>query len=314
MEISILEALELINQSEVVAVPTETVYGLAASLFKPAGIEKIFALKGRPANNPLIIHVADKNEILPYLLDPDPNFFKLADAFWPGPLTLVLPIIEDKVPAKARAHLTTAAFRIPNHPLAIELLKLTGPLVMPSANISGRPSATNRQHVETDFGIDFPVLDGGFCIKGLESTILYQDPTDAANPIKIIRQGALSQEDLFKVIGIHAEIILPKNNESPLCPGQLYRHYAPKAKLILTTTIPDNYKGVIVGYENRKYPLESMLYSLGDSSKPESISKNLYHVLRKLDEMHVKEALVDINIPNINLFATILERLKKASS
>lgn len=312
MDITLLQAADLLLSSEVIAVPTETVYGLAASLYKPAAIERIFSLKGRPANNPLIIHVADINDIYPFIIKLDPDFLKLAKSFWPGPMTLVLPIIEAKVPSIVRANLTTAAFRIPNHPLAIELLKLTGPLVMPSANLSGKPSATCRKHVETDFGSDFPVLDGGTCTKGLESTILYKDVS--VNEIKIIRQGALSKEDIYNALKINAEIVKPQNNEKPICPGQLYRHYAPKAKLVLTTIFPENYQGVLVGYENRAYPKNSIFYCLGDLNKPESISKNLYMILRKLDENNVSEALVDINIPDTGLFATILERLQKASS
>jgi L-threonylcarbamoyladenylate synthase len=312
MEITLLEAADLINKAQVIAVPTETVYGLAASLFKPTAIDKIFSLKGRPANNPLIIHVADYMEVLPFLKNDNSDFIELAKAFWPGPLTIVMPIKIETVSARIRANLTTAAFRVPNHPLARELIKLTGPLVMPSANLSGRPSATSKEHVKTDFGQEFPVLNGGACEKGLESTIIYKNKDN--NKWKIIRQGALAADDFRAVLGYIPEIEKPKSNETPVCPGQLYRHYAPKAKLKLTTEFKGDFDGVVVGFDEGVYPDSCTLYSLGSLKEPETISQNLYRILRKLDEDGINVALVDINIPNNGIFATILERLQKASS
>ncbi len=311
MDITLLQASDLIKNGAVIAVPTETVYGLAASLISSSAIDKIFALKGRPANNPLIIHVADYEEILPFIYDVDADFFKLSQNFWPGPLTIVLPIIEGKISSRVTAGLKTAAFRIPNHPLARKLLKLTGPLVMPSANLSGKPSATCREHVEADFGNDFPVLDGGACIKGLESTILYRD-TD--QKWKIIRQGALAQGDFYEILGYLPEIEKPKNHEKPICPGQLYRHYAPRATLVLKDNILESYQGVIVGFEGRTYPVGCKVYLMGNLDDAESISKKLYCVLRKLDDDGVQEALVDIDFAKDGIFSTILERLQKASS
>lgn len=312
MDVTLLQARDLIESSEVVAVATETVYGLAASLEKSEGIDKIFSLKGRPANNPLIIHVSKVADILPFLKYIPDDFSQLADAFWPGPMTLVLPIVEEKVPARVRANLTTAGFRIPSLALTRELLALTGPLVMPSANISGRPSSTSKEHVEADFGKNFPVLNGGECQKGLESTILYYN--EEKKVWQIIRQGALSEEDLSIVLHYKPEIIKPKPKEKPICPGQLYRHYAPKAKLILTNKIPDDYFGILIGFDARSYPKGTILYSLGNLNQPEMIAKKLYHTLRKLDIDGVKEALVDINIPNHGIFATLLERLRKAAN
>ena len=317
MDISILKAAELISQEQVIAVPTETVYGLAASLTKPAAIDQIFALKGRPANNPLIIHVAEVEDILPFLIDVNEDFLKIAKFFWPGPLTLVLPINEEMISSRVRANLTTAAFRIPGHKLARDLLKLTGPLVMPSANLSGKPSATSRMHVESDFGKDFPVLDGGPCVNGLESTILYKDQSQELNPWKIIRQGALTQGDFRQVLGYLPEIVIHEKQAQVICPGQLYRHYAPKAKLKLVTKIEGeegNDEGVILGFDEVIYPEGYKVYSLGSLNKPETISNNLYRVLRQLDDDGVKEALVDINFEVTGIMATVLERLKKASS
>src|SRR5262245_4612508 len=142
MHISLEEAASALKSGLVVAVPTETVYGLAASIDFPDAIEDIFRLKGRPSNNPLIVHVASAKEIAFYVTQQPPQFLKLASAFWPGPLTVVLPVDQVRIPSVARAGLPTAAFRVPNHPLTRELLEITGPLVMPSANLSGKPSAT----------------------------------------------------------------------------------------------------------------------------------------------------------------------------
>jgi L-threonylcarbamoyladenylate synthase len=168
MRISLTEAQKLLEKGHVVAIPTETVYGLGGLLKYPQAIEQIFTLKGRPNNNPLIIHVSSLQEIRLYVPHLPDEVDALAHAFWPGPMTLVLPIEPDKIPNKARAGLSTAAFRIPQHPLALQLLEKSGALVMPSANVSGRPSATSPEHVEADFGQDFPIVEGGPCRKAFD--------------------------------------------------------------------------------------------------------------------------------------------------
>lgn len=161
MRISLQAAASALKSGQVVAVPTETVYGLAAALNSKIAVEDIFKLKSRPSDNPLIIHVNELDQIESLARALPEDFYLLASAFWPGPMTLVLPVNIDAVPSIARAGLPTAAFRIPRHPLALQLLALTGPLVMPSANISGSPSATSVEHVEADFGDNFPILEGG---------------------------------------------------------------------------------------------------------------------------------------------------------
>ncbi len=299
-----------LNRGEVAAVPTETVYGLAASLQFPAAIDEIFHLKKRPSNNPLIIHVANKEDVFSFSPKAKeiPQLEHLMEAFWPGPLTLVLPIDLKTVPEKVRAGLSTAAFRVPSNPLTQALLEMTGPLVMPSANLSGKPSATNPEHIEVDFGIDFPVLDGGHCTQGVESTILYYDQIEW----KIIRQGALSREKFISVLGYEPIFVSSSNKEKPLCPGQLYRHYAPKAKLRLVLETENLSDRVIVGFSDRSYP-SSHVYLLGPSDNPEIIAQHLYDVLRQLDKDEVSEAYIDIKFPEEGLFSTILERLQKAS-
>jgi len=304
MRISVEETVDLLRHDEVVAIPTETVYGLAASLYAEKAIEKIYALKGRPQNNPLIIHVKDQKECLPFLMNPPTSFERLASLFWPGPLTLVLPVQQELIPARARAGLPTAAFRAPSHRLVHTVLESLSPLVAPSANISGKPSATHPKHIERDFGMAFPVLDGGQSHHGLESTILiWKDER-----WYIGRHGALPKEALEKVLGYSLETITASR---PVCPGQLFRHYAPETLLTLSTSPRGPY---VVGFDDRHYPNLEKLFSLGSSSNPEEAASRLYNVLRDLDRENIQEASCDIALPQHGLWLTIAERLSRAAN
>lgn len=311
MKISLKDAVDLLNHGEVVALPTETVYGLAASLFHPEAINKIFLLKRRPLNNPLIIHAGNVDHLSPFIDYLPSHFEDLSKAFWPGPMTLIVSADKKKVPDQVRAGLSTAAFRIPQHELTRQLLEKTGPLVMPSANLSGKPSGTCREHVESDFGISFPILDGGPCTRGLESTILYfQD-----GKWKIVRQGALEAETFAVILGYIPEIVEgPKTDQNaPLCPGQLYRHYAPKAKLILKKEYENELKGIILGFEDRHYPQGLRVISLGYLNNPETIAEKLYAVLRQIDLEEIKEVYVDFSFEQRGILSTIAERLHRAA-
>lgn len=309
MEVNLTEATQLLSSGHVVAVPTETVYGLAAALDCPKAIDQIFRLKNRPPNNPLIIHIAELDQLVEFTPTMPAGISDLARAFWPGPLTLVLPVDVDLVPTQVRAGLVTAAFRVPNHPLALELLRNTGPLVMPSANLSGKPSSTSRLHVETDFGGSFPVLDGGVCRSGIESTILHREK----DLWSIIRLGALSAESFLPILGYVPQVVGHDAEKAPICPGQLFRHYAPRAKLILCESNEQCKGPVIIGFSDRTYFPGASVLSLGLSTSPESAAGNLYAVLRKLDQEGIDEAWVDMSFPREGLWMTILERLQKAS-
>lgn len=310
MRITIEKAVSLLKDHGNVAVPTETVYGLAASLFCPEAIQQIFKLKGRPSSNPLIIHLSCKEEIEPFVETVPPGFSELADAFWPGPMTLVLDILAEKIPNSVRAGLPTAAFRIPQHPIAQQLLKKSGPLVMPSANLSGTPSATTPEHVESDFGQEFPVLDGGACRMGLESTILiYQNER-----WHIIRQGALPGSAFKKVLGYIPKVKGNENPEKPLCPGQLFRHYAPQTKLILSKDCSVLEDQTILGFTDRHYPDSCRLISLGSLSNPDEVAENIYGILRFLDDEKQEVVYVDVDFPKRGILATIFERLNKAAA
>lgn len=308
MKISLKDAIEALRNGKVVGIPTETVYGLAASLHNVQAIKHIYHLKNRPEVNPLIIHTADIATIEEYAAEISPDFHLLAETFWPGSLTLILPIKENRIPSIARSGLTTAGFRIPNHPLALQVIQKTGPLVMPSANLSGSPSATLPEHVENDFGLNFPVLDGGPCNKGLESTIL----SFINGQWKILRLGSIAAESFQNVLGYLPEF-LSSTGSKPTCPGQLFRHYAPKAKLLLgsLSTMPEGC--FVLGFKERSYPQAKRLIVLGSLSCPDEVAENLYKALRQLDTEGALQAWVDIDFPRVGLWQTIAERLAKAA-
>lgn len=310
MRLSTQQAIEQLLQGNVVALPTETVYGLAAPFHHIKAIEKIFQLKGRPLNNPLIMHLADLSQLGDFVIDWPEGLTALAHTFWPGPLTVVLPVDKQHVPSIVRAGLPTVAFRIPNHPLTQEILAKTGPLVMPSANLSGRPSATSYLHVEEDFGLEFPVVDGGPCQHGVESTIVLARKGEW----HLLRYGAISIGQLGQVLHQPIEVSVHKrgDNGAPLCPGQLYRHYAPKAKLRLSPKEPP-LEGCIIGFSDRTYPEGCLTFLWGDSHHPEEVSEKLYAILRDLDRQGIQSAWVDMRFPREGLWKTIHDRLAKAA-
>lgn len=225
------EAAKLVQAGEVVAFPTETVYGLGANGLNETAVKKIFEAKGRPNDNPLILHIADIKDIEPLTTGLNANAKALAEAFWPGPLTLIVnksTIIPDAV----TAGLDTVAVRFPGNPEARAFIKACGcPIAAPSANISGRPSPTNAQDVLEDMqGKVAGVLDGGSCVVGVESTIV-----DTTTPVPmILRPGGITYEMLVKVLGeVEIDKGLRDANFKPKAPGMKYRHYAPKAKMYL---------------------------------------------------------------------------------
>ncbi len=307
MRLTLSQSIVMLRSGQVMAVPTETVYGLAACLDQPTAIERIFALKGRPRANPLIIHFADWQQIGRYVTHYPPNFEALATTFWPGSLTCVLPV-HAEVPSIVRAGLPTAGFRVPDLALTRQLLKETGPLVMPSANLSGRPSATRPEHVEEDFGADFPILDGGSCSKGVESTILLYQGREWV----IVRLGALASEAFETTLGYQPRFVQKTQGDSPLCPGQLFRHYAPHARLILGDPAGIAEATFVLGFKERTYPANKRVILLGSLFSPEEVAENLYQALRQLDQEEANQAWVDMDFPRHGLWQTIAERLMRA--
>jgi L-threonylcarbamoyladenylate synthase len=299
----------MIKEGGIIAVPTETVYGLAASIEHPEAIERIFSLKGRPSNNPLITHVSCREQIERFVHNFPEGFDELAEAFWPGPLTLVIPVVKETVPSIIRAGLPTAAFRVPSHPMARKLILGAGPVVMPSANLSGKPSSTAPAHIEMDFGRDFPVIDGGVCEKGIESTVLVFNH----DKWEVGRLGGITSEQIETVLGYFPKNPVSIKQEKPLCPGQLFRHYAPNATLHTEESIPESCT-VIIGFSGRTYPSSKTIKILGPIDNPDEVAKLLYQTLRELDLEKVSHAWVDMNFPEGGLWACIRERIKKAAS
>lgn len=227
----ILEAVEWLKKGEPVAMPTETVYGLAASVFNPSAIKKIFEIKGRPLDNPLIVHIANWSQIP--LLTPctSVDFQRLSKRFWPGPLTLVVEK-RPEISALVSAGHPTIAIRMPKHPMALELIEKMGePLVAPSANLSGRPSPTSLKDVMEDLsGRIKGGIDGGECEIGIESTVLSLAYSIHSVPT-LLRPGAITREMLEEVLG---KPVAEATAGGPiLSPGMKYRHYAPKANVKL---------------------------------------------------------------------------------
>lgn len=219
------KAVKLLSQGGILAFPTETVYGLGADAENPTAVQKIFEMKGRPADNPLIVHISSLEMVEQFARDVPDEAVKLMEKFWPGPLTLIFqkkPAVLDVI----TAGLDTVALRWPRHPISQQVITMAGPLVAPSANSSGKPSPTKPEHVREDFGDDFPVIEAGETEIGLESTVL-----DVSQlPFRIYRPGAVSAEDIKSVSGVNVETNNEQtNNNSPKSPGTKYSHYAPEA-------------------------------------------------------------------------------------
>lgn len=226
-------AADLLKKGELVAFPTETVYGLGAIATNEKAVQKIFTVKGRPQDNPLIVHVSSIEMALPFVAAPKETFVFLAERYWPGPLTLVVEHT-GVLPKIVTAGLSTAAIRMPAHPVALQLIETAGePIVAPSANRSGRPSPTRAEHVLDDLGGEIAaIIDAGPTQIGIESTVLLL----TTSPPRILRPGAITKSDLEKCLGVEiVEDLLPPdtNHLTPIAPGTKYRHYAPQLPIFL---------------------------------------------------------------------------------
>lgn len=312
-------ASKILKLGGLVAFPTETVYGLGADAFNPNAVQRVFEAKGRPADNPLIVHISNFNQ-LEELTDKITETGKLlTKAFWPGPLTIVVKS-SPSVPKIVTGGLDTVAVRMPNHKVALRLIEILGrPIVGPSANISGRPSPTTAQHVHQDLNgrIDL-ILDAGRCDIGVESTVV-----DVTNqPPLILRFGGLTRERIEQLIG---EVQTTEDEFfKKRSPGTRYRHYAPKAKVILfergDKLVFDRLKqkylenGKKVGYiiyttDLVKEPNEFGRITSGDIEK---YSHMLFHLLRDIDTLGADVILVE-SVEEIGLGKAVMERLRMAA-
>lgn len=321
------EAGLIIRQGGLVAFPTETVYGLGANAMDGKASAKIFKAKGRPSDNPLIVHVADKGDVK-HLARHIPDSAKiLMDIFWPGPLTLVLPSRED-VPHEVTAGLTTVAVRIPDHQVALALIKAAGvPIAAPSANLSGRPSTTTAEHVLEDMNgrID-AILDGGPSGVGVESTVL-----DVTTPVPmVLRPGGVTLEDLKDILGIlKIDPACSHGGDKPRAPGMKYTHYAPKAPLILVEGDPpaavqkilelaEEQKamgrrvGILAFSENSKLHSLNDVVLAGCRERPETVALDLFASLRRFDRMNVELILAE-GIEERGMGLAVMNRLRKAA-
>jgi len=225
--VTINEIAEILISGNVAAFPTETVYGLGAIAMNPEAVKRIFQLKGRPSDNPLIVHISKSEQLTQFTGKSGTEADLLIRHFWPGPLTLVFEKKAD-VPDVVTGGMHSVAVRMPGHPLALKLIEKTGPLVAPSANKSGRPSPTKPEHVYEDFGKGFPVLEGGQTKIGIESTVL----DVRSKPFKILRPGKIEAEEISRICGVK---VIYDSSDVGASPGVRYTHYKPKARVIWQT-------------------------------------------------------------------------------
>lgn len=282
------EAAEQIRSGRIVAFPTETVYGLGADVWNIEAIKNTFRVKGRPADNPLIVHISSLDQLSPLVSGIPDVFYLLAERFWPGPLTFILSK-KPEVPDIVTGGLDTVGIRMPDHPLALELIGMTGPLTAPSANLSGKPSPTKAQHVRSDFGKKFPVLDGGPATIGIESTVL--DLT--TSPPEILRPGAVTAEMINSIIS--AEVSENKKNSSRKVksPGQKYTHYKPEASVtwLHSTPEPSGASAYYILHSERDFPPSKNVYAYsGDFS---ALARDLYDHFRNADYLGYQQIFIE---------------------
>lgn len=326
----LLEAAQILRKGGLVAFPTETVYGLGGNALDAAASGKIYAAKGRPSDNPLIAHISCLEELVPLVSEIPEAGRKLAEAYWPGPLTMVFPK-SDKVPYETTGGLDTVAVRMPSDPVANRLIALAGvPVAAPSANTSGRPSPTKAEHVYQDMnGKIEMIIDGGAVGIGVESTIV-----DVSGEIPmLLRPGAVTMEMLRETVGkVEIDPAIqgpPSENLRPKAPGMKYRHYAPKASLTLVegdepAVVAEMNRlvkehmaagetvGIICTEETKERYPQGILKCVGTREHEETIAHNLFAVLREFDDLQV-DCIYSESFASDNLGRAIMNRLMKAA-
>lgn len=304
----LLEAAQLLKQGKVVGIPTETVYGLAADARNPEAVRQIFAAKGRPADNPLIVHIAKMEELQTIAAAVPDLAFELAKRFWPGPLTMILPK-HPSIPEITSGGLDSVGIRMPSHPVASALITLSGvPIAAPSANISGYPSPTTAQHVMRDMqGKIAAVLDGGSCDVGVESTVIALENEHA---VRILRPGYVTQEMLETVVP-HVTLdpaILHQLQEGQIVrsPGMKYRHYSPHAHVTLVEGGWKEFSAYVQNHEEEgtyalvfdgeETELSVPCYTYGATELEQA--QQIFSKLRILDDIGAKHVFVQAPKPS----------------
>lgn len=342
----IQEAIDLIKKDEIVAFPTETVYGLGGSAFSENAVRKIYEAKGRPSDNPMIVHISDLEMLSGIVKTIPENIRKLCEKFWPGPLTILFEKSE-KIPDIVTAGLNTVAVRMPSHPIALALIKTLGiPIAAPSANLSTQPSPTEAEHVFDDLQGKIPlIIDGGSSNVGVESTVIDVHKGHSV----ILRPGGVNLEDLRSYLP-KIEVFNNKNRKfsnefRPPTPGLKYRHYSPKAEIILIEgskkfleekiiSLYFNYSlqkkliGILHTHKNIQIPSEIVndpkckIIYLGlldseidsnDSINVDKIAKGLFSTLRAVDNQKIDLIIVE-GISEKKIGLAIMNRLRKAAS
>ena len=323
-----MQCADIIKNGGLVAFPTETVYGLGGNAFDAEVSKKIYAAKGRPSDNPLIVHIAKIEDLYKVAAYVPENAVKLAEKFWPGPLTMILKK-NSIVPDETTGGLDTVAVRMPSHPGALRFIEAAGvPIAAPSANASGRPSPTLAEHVMQDLeGRIEAVIDGGAVDIGLESTIV---DVSAEVPV-LLRPGFITTEMLSEILGkVDRDPTLDKgvsDGMKPKAPGMMYRHYAPKGDMMIVSGITQkviskinelvkNYNpedtAVITTEENKDLYDGCRVFCMGRRNDEETVAKQLYHVLRKMDDNNIKHIFVE-SFEDGELSDAIMNRLIKAA-
>ncbi len=316
--VSIEEAVEFLKRDKVVAIPTETVYGLAANAFSETAVSQVFKTKGRPSYNPLIVHIANYEGLTDLVSSFPENAKILADKFWPGPLTLLLPK-KDSISDRITAGKSNVAIRIPSHPIAQDLLKkIDFPLVAPSANRFKHISPTMPSHVFDSLGAEVPIIDGGECKLGLESTIVGFE--DNGRPV-VYRQGSISLESLQEVLP-ETYLLHQRSNaeESIVAPGMIKRHYAPNTPLRIVDSIEKHLEefgstnkiGVIYKAETKTHKLATQTIALSRGGNLSEIAEKLYATFHQLDKQNLDYLIIE-RFENIGLGRTLNDKITRAS-
>lgn len=324
-------ASDLLKSGALVAFPTETVYGLGANALDKNAVLSIFAAKGRPADNPLIVHIHDRRQLEPLCTIPD-HAETLMNAFWPGPLTILF-YKKPAVPAEVTAGLPTVAVRMPSHPVARRMLQVCDlPVAAPSANSSGRPSPTTSDHVLEDMNGKIPlIIDGGMCAVGVESTVL---DLCHGHPV-ILRPGGITREMIVDTLGCEVDlagsILRPlRENEQALSPGMRYKHYAPKAsvtlvegpqdrvipllrKLCLEQEAEGRKSCVLCFTEHMSLLPDCHPHDIGSASSPGEIAHRLFDILRQLDKEGMEAVFSEV-IPPEGVGLAVMNRLGRAAA
>jgi Sua5/YciO/YrdC/YwlC family protein len=328
-EEELAQAVEILKADGLVAFPTETVYGLGANALSAQAVKRVFEVKGRPSDNPLIVHVADFEQVKQYVDDFHPLTEKLVTMYWPGPLTLIFKTKPNVLPDVVSAGLSTVSFRMPKQADTLALLRQAQlPLVGPSANTSGKPSPTTADHVYHDLhGKIEAVLDGGATSIGVESTVL--DISNPDQPPMILRPGAITKEQLERDLGVEVRVDghLLTESEAPKSPGMKYKHYSPNTNVVMvregdwvqavTAFKAQQAKiGIMAGPTVCEYLREDVaaIYCYQNDSV-EAATKGLFAGLRGLDEPTLQLDVILVAVyPEEQLGMAYMNRLKKAAN